>query len=141
MKKILCMLLITIMCVTLLASCNKDSSTEADNSTAISKSNLSAAYISCCKGEKEEYAELAYDNMSLTIDTNPDDSVYNDCESNALSAIVSINSFLDLPSSLIDKMSSTRALDGMQSQDCGTYTVTWNYHPDNGMKVIYEVNP
>ena len=79
--------------------------------------------------------------MSLTIDTNPEDSSYYVYEDDALYAIVAINDYLGLPSSLIDKMSSTRALDGIQTQDCGEYTVTWNYHPDNGMKVIYEVNP
>ena len=99
------------------------------------------AYQNCCKGSKTGYASIGSDRLSLTVDTNPNDSSYNSYESDAIDAIIAINSYLSLPSSLIDKMESTRALDGMQTQNCGTYSVTWNYHPDNGLKVIYEVNP
>ncbi len=86
------------------------------------------------------FASHGYDGKSLTIDTKPDDVHYNG-EDDAISAMATINVFLGLPLSLLDKMSSTIALDGIQSQDCGDYTVTWNYHPGNRMKVIYEVNP
>ena len=106
------------------------------------KKKLAEAYDNCCPTEyKSQYAKLGYDKMALTIDTNPSDTKYNECQNNALIAIMATNVFLELPSSISDKMSSTRALDGMQTQNCGTYSVTWNYHPDNGLKVIYEVNP
>lgn len=102
------------------------------------KSLLGEAYSECCDSTKD-YASLSYDKTSLVIDTKPNDSYYS-YESDAISAIVLCNAYLKLPSSITDKMSSTRALDGMQSQDCGDFTVSWTYHPDNGLKVIYEVN-
>ena len=142
MKKVLCLLLALVMCLSLVA-CGGNSSKEAEvtvDPVEEAKSKLSEAYETCCGGDDTDYASLGCDGKSLTIDTKPDDRYYSG-EDDALSAIFAINAFLGLPSSLIDKMSSTRALDGMQSQDCGDYTVTWNYHPDNGMKVIYEVNP
>ncbi|MBE6607720.1 MAG: hypothetical protein E7633_04100 [Ruminococcaceae bacterium] len=87
------------------------------------------------------YATLAYDNMSITIDTNPFDSSRNSYESEAISAVLSINAYLNFPSSLNERISSTRAIDGMQTQTYGDYTVSWTYHPDNGLKIIYEVTP
>ena len=113
-----------------------------ENPVELAKTKLAEAYNTCCEGYKTQYAKLGYDKMSLTIDTNPDDSeYYNIYEDDAISAIQAINLYLSLPASLLEKMSSTRALDGTQTQNCGKYTVTWNYHPDNGLKVIYEVNP
>ena len=150
MKKIISVLLILVMAMSMVA-CN---STDADKTTETTiatkatispieeaKSLLQSAYDTCCTGKgKTEYAKLGYDKMSLVIDTKPDNG-YFAYEDDAVSAIVMINTYLVLPSSLTEKMSSTRALDGTQSQNCGKYTVTWNYHPDNGLKVIYEVNP
>ena len=138
MKKVLALFLLATFMFSIVA-CGKEV-TETVDPIEQAKDKLSEAYYSCCKGTDTEYASLAYDNMSLTIDTIPNDSYYAN-KNAAAAAIISINKHLGLPSSLVDKFSSTRALDGMQSQDCGTYTVTWNYHPDNGLKVIYEVNP
>ena len=144
MKRIISVLLMLVMAMSIVA-CN---STETDKTpeTTVSpieeaKTKLQEAYDTCCTGSgKSQYARLGYDEMSLVIDTKPDDSYFR-YEDDALSAIVRVNTYLGLPSSLTEKMSSTRALDGTQTQNCGKYTVTWNYHPDNGLKVIYEVNP
>ncbi len=146
MKKILCLFLSIIMCVSLVA-CGNDRVTEATTEVTTeafdpvenAKEKLAKAYETCCDGVDIKYASLGYDKMSLTIDTKPNDTYYR-YEDDAVTAIVAINVFLELPSSIIEKMTSTRALDGVQTQDCGDYTVTWNYHPDNGLKVIYEVN-
>ena len=146
MKKRIALLMASIMFLSLVAcggskSKSKDEEEEEVDPVEEAKEKLEEAYDTCCEGSSYEYASLGYDNMSLTIDTNPTNKSSDDNESDAMAAIVAINSYLGIPSSVLDKMSSTRALDGMQTQDCGTYTVTWNYHPDNGMKVIYEVNP
>ncbi len=145
MKKILCLTLVTLLCV-LLVGCTQKSNDTYTESTIDpieqAKEKLEEAYEECCADSTAypSFASLGYDKMSLIIDTNPDNSSYYSYESAALSAIFLINRQLELPSSISDKMSSTRALDGMQTQNCGEYTVTWNYHPDNGLKVIYEVN-
>ena len=143
MKKVLC-LMIAILTVCSLCACGGNSElTEVptENPVELAKAKLKGAYNTCCKGSKTEYAKLGYDGMSLTVDTSPNDTEYSKYEDDAIAAIQGINLYLGLPASLLEKMASTRALDGTQSQNCGTYTATWNYHPDNGLKVIYEVNP
>ena len=144
MKRIISVLLILVMAISIVA-CNSVDTDKTPETTVSpieeAKTKLQGAYDTCCKGSgKSQYAKLSYDKMSLVIDTKPNDRYFS-YEDDAVSAIVSINTYLGLPSSLTEKMSSTRALDGTQTQNCGKYTVTWNYHPDNGLKVIYEVNP
>jgi hypothetical protein len=142
-KKILCLML-AVLAVCSLCACGGNSEpaeVPTENPVELAKAKLEEAYNTCCKGSKTEYAKLGYDGMSLTIDTDPKDYGYSKYEENAIAAIQGINLYLGLPASLLEKMSSTRALDGTQTQNCGTYTATWNYHPDNGLKVIYEVNP
>ena len=144
LKRTLCLLLVLLTAGSLCACGGSNTSAEVptENPVESAKAKLEEAYNTCCKGSKTEYAKLGYDGMSLTVDTNPDDSeYYNSYEDDAIAAIQAINLYLGLPASLLEKMSSTRALDGTQTQNCGTYTATWNYHPDNGLKVIYEVNP
>lgn len=43
---------------------------------------------------------------------------------------------LETPQSTIAKMSNTRALDGMQSDQDEHFEYTWTYHPDAGLDVI-----
>lgn len=149
-KKILCSML-AVLTVCSLCACGIGSNSAenlngtpptTENPVELAKTKLEEAYKTCCEGSDTKYAKLGYDKMSLTIDTNPDDAKYtNKYEDDAIAAIQAINLYLELPASLLDKMSSTRALDGTQTQNCGTYTATWNYHPNSGLKVIYEVNP
>ncbi len=97
--------------------------------------DLYSVYIKYCKSS---FATLADDGSYLSIDTNPND-IKNHTEDDAISAIFYINEALDLPDSLIEKMSSTRALDGIQSSEYDGLEVSWSYHPDDGLEVIYEV--
>jgi hypothetical protein len=43
---------------------------------------------------------------------------------------------LGAPQSIVAKMGSTRALDGMQTANWSDYEATWTYHPDDGLDVI-----
>lgn len=45
---------------------------------------------------------------------------------------------LDMPDSVIARMSSTRALDGTQIGEWGDFTASWTYHPDDGLDIIVE---
>ena len=143
LKRTLCLMLVLLTIGTMCACGGNSEPTEAptENPVELAKAKLEEAYNTCCIGSKTEYAKLGYDKMSLTIDTSPNDTKYSKYEDDAIAAIQGINLYLGLPASLLEKMSSTRALDGTQTQNCGAYTATWNYHPDNGLKVIYEVNP
>ena len=151
MKKLLLTLLALTMCISMCACGNTKNDTDEESGSVQESSaadpkeeaklKLSDAYDMIADGPgASDYATLAYDKMSLVIDTDPNDGYFK-YESNATAAVMAVNVYLELPSSISEKMSSTRALDGMQSQNCGTFTVSWTYHPDNGLRVIYEVNP
>ncbi|WP_053205835.1 hypothetical protein [Jiangella muralis] len=43
---------------------------------------------------------------------------------------------LQAPTAVIEHMSSTRALDGTQSDDWEGYEAQWTYHPDDGLNII-----
>lgn len=45
---------------------------------------------------------------------------------------------LKAPESLRSRMGSTRALDGTVDGNWDGFSATWNYHPDDGMRVIVE---
>ncbi len=95
---------------------------------------LSSIYYDYCSAT---YATLASDGSYLKIDTNPYD--WDDYyDSKAMSAIGTAIAVLDLPESLISRMGSTNALSGIQTKEYDDYTVSWSYHPDNGLEVIFE---
>lgn len=48
---------------------------------------------------------------------------------------------LGMPDSVSSRMGQTRALDGTQSADWDSFTVSWNYHPDDGLGAIFEYVP
>ena len=140
MKRIIVLAFVVAMCFSLVACGSNGGSKATVDPVEEAKTKLAEAYDSCCGGLTDAYARIGSDNMSLVIDTRPTDGWASQYEDTAIATILAVNLELGLPSSLTEKMSSTRALDGTQSQDCGAYTVTWNYHPENGLKVIYEVN-
>ncbi len=92
------------------------------------------------------YTEIGEDGQYLKIDTNPDDTDEDDfgiseylTMNSALDAIEQVNSDLGFSSALLEKMKKTTAIQGVQSDSNEKYVVTWSYHPDNGLEVIYEI--
>lgn len=85
-----------------------------------------------------DWCDIAEDGSWIAIDTNPlDIDDYNDMA--AYYAIQEINNDLGFPDSLWQKMESSSALNGQQSDTTDKYEVTWFYHPDRGMEVLYSV--
>ena len=74
----------------------------------------------------------------MKVDTNPND-IDDYIDFDAYYAIEDINSKLGFSSALFSKMGETSAMDGRQSDSNDKYSVSWKYHPDNGMEVTYEV--
>lgn len=96
--------------------------------------DLEAIFDEYCDSE---WAFVAADGSYLSIDTNPnDEDDYTDF--GAYFAISSVNSALGLPDALFEKMGQTRALDGRQTESYDDLTVSWTYHPDNGLEIMYE---
>lgn len=85
---------------------------------------------------------IADDNSYLMIDTNPYDYKSGDSRltDTGLDHIETLNKTLNLPDWLYEEMLNTRALDGRQKESFDNVTVTWSYHPDQGMEVIYRSN-
>ena len=86
------------------------------------------------------WCTLSDDGKSLSIDTNPANMKSGEYSDEfGLSLIRSANTALELPDALTDKMLQTRAIDGMQSAEYRDVKITWSFHPDQGLEVIYEV--
>lgn len=98
--------------------------------------DLQGAYDEYCDSV---WAEIASDGSYLSLDTNPYDldDYYN---ASRVSAIENINKFLGLPSSVYQKMLKTTWSQGKQTHTDAGLTVTWTYHPDKGLEIIYEVD-
>lgn len=87
----------------------------------------------------EIWATVGEDNSYLSIDTNPydieDDGV---AYAVAYSTIKTVNEELGLPASLFKDMGSTTGADGKQIEEFEEVTVSWKYHPDSGLEVMYK---
>ena len=81
--------------------------------------------------------KLGEDGSYLTVDTNPYD-IEDRNNSYTWNDILDINKMLGLPDSVNAKMGSTRSMDGRISETYDNITVSWTYHPDNGLEVLYE---
>ena len=92
------------------------------------------------------WCTIASDGSYMKIDTNPrdkdsDDLTWSDYESFVIpanDAIERINKELGFSDVLMEKMNTTTWSQGKQSDSNDKYTVTWTYHPDKGLEVMYE---
>lgn len=85
----------------------------------------------------EYWCEIATDNSYMKIDTNPFD-IDDYFEADAWDAIEEVNTELGFSEALMTKMGETRSVDGRQEDENDKFRVSWTYHPDNGLEVIYE---
>jgi hypothetical protein len=80
------------------------------------------------------YIELGDDGRTLIIDGNGN---YADTGA-SIEVIARVLHELDTPDAVVARMDRTRALDGMQSAEWDDLTMTWTYHPDDGVDLIIE---
>lgn len=94
----------------------------------------------------ESWCEIASDGSWMRVDTNPEDYdsdywfLFSEDMNEALAAIKEINQELGFSSAVYERMNETSALKGWQSEKNGAYSVSWSYHPDQGLEVFYEIN-
>ncbi len=119
--------------VVLLAVCTILAVRYTDNKNIFENAYEKAGGDEVCK----KWVTVMRDGSGIKIDTNPRniEEFYDD---DALKAVRRINNALGMPDSVIEKMLSTRALDGRQSQTYNGITVSWTYHPDAGLEIVYE---
>ena len=82
------------------------------------------------------YCELADDGSYLSVDTNPLD-IDDYSSSTAIKYVKAINTELGFTDALYTKMGKTRALDGTLTDENSKVRVSWTYHPDKGLSVVY----
>lgn len=91
----------------------------------------------------------AEDGSYLKLDTNPYDkdvddmdyvqlSTFYDIQSDTLEGIKYVNKELGFSDAVWQKMMQTTSLMGRQSDENEKYRVSWSYHPDHGLEVMYE---
>lgn len=79
---------------------------------------------------------LMDDGETLMLDGAGEDDSHNSSSTHSMEEIACILVELGTPDSIIGKMNSTRALDGMQTDSDGSFEYTWTYHPDDGIDII-----
>ena len=133
MKKVLFLVLFVILCITLFAGCVSKEDELFKEAVSILEENGTQPY-----GDMEiTYYEIADDESYIKIDTNPydiDDFFVEEADQ----LVKDVNSVLGFSSSLYEKMGATTALDGRQSDENDYFVVSWTFHPDNGLNILYE---
>lgn len=86
----------------------------------------------------ETWAKVDLDKNCLIIDTNP----YNETNNgvayyDAYDAVEKINKRLDAKVTLMDEMIHTSGNDGLSAYVFRDWTITWSYHPNQGLVVKY----
>ena len=112
---------------------------KSDSLTVTVKAGPDLAAVHSAINGGTYYCELASDGSYLAIDTNPL-NIDDFSATSAWTMIQKANKELGLPDSVLTKMGQTRAMDGRQTHTTDELTVSWTYHPDQGLEVIYELN-
>lgn len=95
--------------------------------------------------DSKDWCDIASDGSYMKIDTNPDDVdgddiwLYYEAFLDADEFIESVNSALGFSAAMKEKMDTTSWSMGRQTQENDRYIVSWTYHPDKGLEVMYEV--
>lgn len=85
----------------------------------------------------ESWCDIASDGSYMKLDTNPYD-IDDSFNSEAWDKIEEVNTALGFSEALMGKMGETRSMDGRQSDENDKFKVSWTYHPDKGLEVMYE---
>lgn len=134
--------LVGVMCVGLVGCGGRDSTDYEGNPfegllPEYRKSKLEAAYdaVYAVYGSSIYY-EMGEDKSYISIDTNPlnIDDYY---VQKAVDIVEMMNKELGLPGYIFQTMLTTTAMQGRQTMTANGITVSWAYHPDNGLEVMY----
>lgn len=90
---------------------------------------LVQAVDSCGLGSSSSGIDVGDDGYSLDLDNEPSGGL-------ATVDLVCILDELGISDAVISRMESTRALDGTQTAEQDGLTLSWTYHPDDGLDVI-----
>ena len=88
-----------------------------------------ATAVSACKAAP--HATVAADGSSLVMNT-----FGNNQPGMSVVTLSCVLRELDAPESLMQRMETTRAIDGTREETWGSFRATWTYHPDQGLYVV-----
>ncbi|KGJ82784.1 hypothetical protein GY21_00025 [Cryobacterium roopkundense] len=88
-----------------------------------------------CEVETDPFIELGDEGQSLSMQTDGEESPGAD-----VADVVCVLGELEIPDSVLTRISSTRALDGRQTATWSDYSASWGYHPDNGLDIVIELS-
>lgn len=91
-----------------------------------------AAALETCKITPGTYARVLDGGDGLVLDGQGEDT-----PGLRLESIACVLTDLGVPGTTINRMDSTRALDGRQSDTLDDFTVEWSYHPDDGLDLLF----
>ena len=131
-RKMTLLLLVAILAVSVcvMAACNDDKGNPFESAVEEIKQQFESRFIDYC-------VNIADDWSYVEIDTNPDD--YDDFSPMYFNSIVlAFNKALHLPVYIEREMKETNAAMGVCTETVGDIEVSWSYHPDRGMEVIYK---
>ena len=97
------------------------------------KLKIIAKFKTAYKACSSSGTTLASDGKSITVDSK------NKYDNKSLSDIILIIGTLDLPDSLFDEMTSTNSLMGRLTETYDNIQVSWSYHPDKGLDVVFKL--
>lgn len=102
---------------------------EEDQAFQDLKQKLKHAFAEC----KSSDTSLSRDELSIMIDSK------NQYDYEGAVDAITIMTKLGLPDSLLTEMTNTTALMGMQTRTYDNIEVSWSYHPDNGLDIIFRI--
>ena len=106
------------------------------NDSGVVESRISLSNVYNQIGCTDYYCDLAEDGSYLEIDSNPLD-IDDYSSTTAITLVKDANEALGFGDQLYKRMGRTRALDGTLTDENENVSVSWTYHPDNGIEVIY----
>ena len=126
-KKLLIIIGVVVFLIFALSMCSGGSSDESEFE------EIYYSYLS------SEYAEVASDGSYLSIDTNPND-IDDYTVDGAIEGLIITLDELGIPESVLQKMGETSSLDGRLTEEHNGIEISWKYHPDNGLEVLFVKN-
>ena len=103
-------------------------------STFIDRSSPETAFAEalefCEIDESDLYISVEDDGASLIMSSEGTESW-----GAPIDEIACVLQMLDVPTSIINRIDTTRALDGTQTGTWDEYEATWNYHPNSGSNI------
>lgn len=96
--------------------------------------SFAEAVDACEISDDSNYIEVADEGTTLLMTSRGDES-----PGASIIEIACVFDELDVPSSIVNRFDTTRALDGTQTGTWDVYEATWNYHPNSGSNITITV--